>query len=361
MASATGIPERVSSEEAIAHDGVEQQAVAHNRVETEPLLGKPGDAMLPDSASIMQSYFIGMFILPIPIPIHFFSCVLLFPDQRRKRTLASKQLALGAYIYATPMCSAMCSAMSTHTSPYNNGRGNQLWEETNTSRLTVLSPLLGTGIVAELGIIILCLNIWAHIWMNPVIFFSGHPIAMTIALFILVQSILTLQPISTPRQKRLGQYIHASLNLAAFAGLVTGAVIIEVNKVRGRGPHFHSLHAYVGVITLLLITGQYLVGFTMWATPGLYGGVDNAKKLYKYHRYGGYVVLVLLLTAVCTAMKTDYVAGVLGIGVWGVVVSAVLVLVGVLPRIQKQKLGLGVRRSVGANERDGASPEGGHN
>ncbi|KAG6152694.1 hypothetical protein E4U37_003610 [Claviceps purpurea] len=274
MASATGIPERVSSEEAIAHNGAEQEeAVAHNGAETEPLLGKPGDAMLPATASIMQSYFIG------------------------------------------------------------------------------------TGIVAELGIIILCLNIWAHIWMNPVIFFSGHPIAMTIALFILVQSILTLQPISTPRQKRLGQYIHASLNLVAFAGLVTGAVIIEVNKVRGRGPHFHSLHAYVGVITLLLITGQYLVGFTMWATPGLYGGVDNAKKLYKYHRYGGYVVLVLLLTAVCTAMKTDYVVGVLGIGVWGVVVSAVLVLVGVLPRIQKQKLGLGVRRSVEANEREGASPE----
>lgn len=68
MASATGIPERVSSEEAIAHDGVEQQAVAHNGVETEPLLGKPGDAMLPDSASIMQSYFIGMFILPHPLP-----------------------------------------------------------------------------------------------------------------------------------------------------------------------------------------------------------------------------------------------------------------------------------------------------
>ncbi|KAG6057594.1 hypothetical protein E4U17_001149 [Claviceps sp. LM77 group G4] len=278
MASATGIPERVSSEEAVAHDrvGQEEAAVAHNGAETEPLLGKPGDAMLPASASIMQSYFIG------------------------------------------------------------------------------------TGIVAELGIIILCLNIWAHIWMNPVIFFSGHPIAMTIALFILVQSILTLQPISTPRQKRLGQYIHASLNLVAFAGLVTGAVIIEVNKVRGRGPHFHSLHAYVGVSTLLLITGQYLVGFTMWATPRLYGGVDNAKKLYKYHRYGGYVVLVLLLTAVCTAMKTDYVVGVLGIGVWGVVVSAVLVLVGILPRIQKQKLGLGVRRLVGGGEREGASPERGH-
>lgn len=82
----------------------------------------------------------------------------------------------------------------------------------------------------------------------------------------------------------------------------------------------------------------------MWLTPRLYGGVDKAKKLYKYHRFSGYIVLVLLLTAVCTAMETDYVVNVLGISVWGVVLASVVVVIGVFPRIQKQKLGFGVRR-----------------
>ncbi|KAG5978821.1 hypothetical protein E4U55_005894 [Claviceps digitariae] len=260
MASAAHTPEPVPSEEV---------AGQHGTVETEPLLGKPGDATLPEGASIMRSFFIG------------------------------------------------------------------------------------TGVVAELGIILLTLNIWAHIFMKPVIFFSGHPLAMSLAVFTLVQSILALQPTSTPRQKRLGQRVHASLNFVALVALVTGAVFIQVNKFRSGGPHFHSPHAYVGAITLLVIVGQYAVGLTMWATPGLYGGVDKAKKLYKYHRYSGYLVLVLLLSTVCTAMKTDYVVGVLGIGVWGVVVAAVVVLLGVFARIQKQKLGFTVRRPVlGEEEHD---------
>ncbi|KAG6019679.1 hypothetical protein E4U41_003137 [Claviceps citrina] len=262
MASATSPPERVPSEETVGQQ--------HHRVETEPLLGKPGDATLPEGASIMRSFFIG------------------------------------------------------------------------------------TGVVAELGIILLCLNIWAHIFMKPVIFFSGHPLAMTVALFTLVQSILSLQPTSTPGQKRVGQQVHASLNLVALVALVTGAVIIEVNKIRSHGPHFHSPHAYVGVVTLLLVGAQYLVGFTMWATPGLYGGLDSAKKLYRYHRYAGYLILVLLLTAVCTAMQTDYVVKVLGIGVWGVVVAAAVVLAGVLARVQKQKLGFGVVRRPVVAEPEGS-------
>lgn len=250
MASATGLP----------GDAPARESLGHRRSETEPLLGNPGDAILPEGASIMRSF------------------------------------------------------------------------------------VIGTGIIAELGVLLLCVNIWVHILLKPVILFSGHPIAMSIAVFTLVHAILVLQPTETPHQKRTGQLVHAALNLVAFAALVTGVVIIEVNKARSNGPHFHSAHAYVGFITLLLIVVQYAVGFTMWLTPGLYGGVDKAKKLYKYHRFSGYIVLVLLLTAVCTAMETDYVVNVLGISVWGVVLASVVVVIGVFPRIQKQKLGFGVRR-----------------
>ncbi|KHO01903.1 Cytochrome b561, eukaryote [Metarhizium album ARSEF 1941] len=246
MASATGIPPRPPARESIVAS------------EAEPLLGKPGDAVLPAGASIM-------------------------------RTL-----------------------------------------------------VIGTGILAQLGVIILCADLWAHISSSPLIFFSGHPIAMSIAKFTLTQSVLVQQPISgdTPDQKRVGQYVHAALNLLAFAALVTGIVFIEVNKFRSGSPHFHVAHAFLGVSTLALLAGQYVVGFTMWLTPRLYGGEERAKSLYKYHRYVGYFVLLMLLATVVSAIFTDYVQSVLRLSFWTTSLGAVFVVMGVFPRIQKQKMGL---------------------
>jgi type IV secretory pathway TrbD component len=74
--------------------------------------------------------------------------------------------------------------------------------------------------------------------------------------------------------------------------------------------------------------------------------VENAKKVYKYHRAGGYVILTTALATVAAATQTDYVKGILGIQLWAVIVASVVTLAGVLPRIKKQKLGLGVARDV---------------
>ena len=187
--------------------------------------------------------------------------------------------------------------------------------------------------------IILFTLIWVSVFLKPVILFSGHPLAQALAILTLVQSILSLQPTHTAEQKRTGQKIHASLNLLAFLFLVAGVFIIEYNKVVNNGVHFHSVHGYLGVITSIILAIQYFVGFTMWLTPVLYGGVDNAKKIYKYHRWSGYFILVLLLVTVAAATQTDYNENVLKIKLWSVILLSVLILVGVFPRIQKQKLG----------------------
>jgi hypothetical protein len=85
---------------------------------------------------------------------------------------------------------------------------------------------------------------------------------------------------------------------------------------------------------------QALVGFTQYFVPQLYGGVDNAKKVWKYHRASGYAVFVLALVTVAAATKTTYNNNVLGIQLWAVIVAAVITLAGIVPRIKKQKLGL---------------------
>ncbi|KAI9903223.1 hypothetical protein N3K66_002575 [Trichothecium roseum] len=205
--------------------------------------------------------------------------------------------------------------------------------------------VLGTGFVAQVGAVLFVILIWVSVFTKPLILFSGHPLAQSLAILTLVQSILMLQPTHTAEQKRVGQRIHAALNLLAFLFLFAGVFIIEYNKVANNGQHFHSIHGYLGVITSIILLLQYFVGFTMWATPGLYGGVDNAKAIWKYHRVSGYVILILLLVTASTAMTTDYNINVLKVKLWATILLSILILVGILPRIQKQKLGFKPPRS----------------
>jgi hypothetical protein len=58
--------------------------------------------------------------------------------------------------------------------------------------------------------------------------------------------------------------------------------VIEANKHVNHLPHFHSAHAYLGVITFGLLVVQYLFGFTILLVPRVWGGVDKAKAKWKY-------------------------------------------------------------------------------
>ncbi|KAI1269501.1 eukaryotic cytochrome b561-domain-containing protein [Xylariaceae sp. FL1019] len=200
--------------------------------------------------------------------------------------------------------------------------------------------VLGTGVLAEAAAILLLASVWASVFLQPLILFSVHPLAQSLGVLVLLQSILVLQPTHTGSQKQVGQKIHAGLNLLAFATFLVGVVVIEYNKFANNGAHFHSVHGYLGVITSIWILIQYIIGFTMFALPALYGGEANAKKIWKYHRVSGYILLLLLMATVTSAVKTDYNVNVLGLKLWAMLVIFALMIVGVYPRIKKQKLGL---------------------
>lgn len=88
-----------------------------------------------------------------------------------------------------------------------------------------------------------------------------------------------------------------------------------------------------------MIVFQAVIGFTQYFVPALYGGEDKAKAMYKYHRVAGYVILLMLLATVAAATQTDYNKNVLQMQLWAVIAAAVITLMGVLPRIKKQKFG----------------------
>ncbi|KAL1883085.1 hypothetical protein VTK73DRAFT_10011 [Phialemonium thermophilum] len=203
---------------------------------------------------------------------------------------------------------------------------------------------LGTGWIAQAGIILFLALTWSAVFLNPLLpFFSPHPLLQSLGLFTLTQAILVLQPTWTPENKVVGARVHASLNLLSFLIFTAGVIIIEVNKIKSHGLHFHSAHGYLGVITAALLLVQYLFGFLMWGVPAVFGGLDNAKALWKYHRLSGYVLYLLLLATVLSSTQTDYNRNVLGIKFWSVLVAAALVVAGLYPRISLTKLGL--RRS----------------
>ncbi len=198
----------------------------------------------------------------------------------------------------------------------------------------------GTAVVAQVGIILLTASVWASIFLNPLILFSAHPLLNSAGILVLTQSILILQPTHTAPQKRQGTIAHALLNNFGIDFLLAGLIVIEVNKFSHSGTHFVSPHAILGLITYILLALQTAVGFTQYFTPQLYGSVETAKSIYKWHRISGYVVLALLLATVAAATQTDFNKTTLDIKLWAVLISAALVLIGVLPRIKKQKLGL---------------------
>ncbi|TGO10316.1 hypothetical protein BTUL_0138g00030 [Botrytis tulipae] len=203
---------------------------------------------------------------------------------------------------------------------------------------------LGTAIITQVGLLLLVAHIWASIFLYPLMLFSAHPLLNSAALLVLTQGILILQPTHTATQKRQGTIAHAGINALASSLLIAGLVVIEVNKFAHNGTHFESAHAILGLITYILLLIQSLVGFTQYFTPSLYGDISTAKSIYKYHRLSGYLVLLLMLATIAAATWTPFNVNALHIKSWAVIVCAVLILIGIIPRIKKQKLGLGSSR-----------------
>jgi hypothetical protein len=157
-------------------------------------------------------------------------------------------------------------------------------------------------------------------------------------LLLLTQSILILQPTHTPSQKIYGTHLHFLIHLLGISCLLTGLIIIEINK--GSHARFTSVHGCMGLITYILILLQALVGFAQFYIPKqVFGSVDKGKAVYKYHRMGGYLVLLMGLATVCAATQTSYNLTTLNIQLWAVIVAGVLVVAGVGSRIKKQKIG----------------------
>ncbi|RPA98463.1 hypothetical protein L873DRAFT_1027183 [Choiromyces venosus 120613-1] len=197
----------------------------------------------------------------------------------------------------------------------------------------------GTAPLAQVGGFILVALVWGTVFTHKILIpFSFHPLLNSLAILFALEAILVLQPTHEPGQKRGGTYVHASFVALAALCFYGALAAVLVHKKRAGMPHFESPHAILGVIIYSILLVQGFIGFTQYFLPGLYGGLDNAKAIYKYHRVSGYLLLTLFLVNVVLASVTDYGSHILNLKTWGVVVIGVLVIAGVFPRIKKQKI-----------------------
>ncbi|KFY23791.1 hypothetical protein V493_05628 [Pseudogymnoascus sp. VKM F-4281 (FW-2241)] len=202
--------------------------------------------------------------------------------------------------------------------------------------------IIGTALISQAGVIILLILIFSAIFTHPFSLFSYHPLLNISALALVTQSIIILQPTHTPTQKISGTHVHAILLGVASLAFVAAFVIIEYNKFDHGVNHFTSAHGRLGLATYILILLQALVGVTQFFFPGLYGGVDKAKRVYRWH----------------PAALTETGGDVLGLKLGHVGGAAVLVAVGVAARIRPGKFRFGGGGGWSANH--GAEDGAGH-
>jgi len=171
------------------------------------------------------------------------------------------------------------------------------------------------ALIACLGILALAGFTWALVLSNhpkSLGYFAFHPPLQTAAIVFFVFGILSLQrtTLDDPDGKRKGLVFHQYwIALFALPVITAGTWIMIYAKYSYGAHHFTSWHAKFGLLTWIWLILQALVGAgSVWFGGAAFGGGDNAKRVYKYHRISGYIVLTLLLVTVHLAGAwTDWV------------------------------------------------------
>ncbi|TLD25640.1 hypothetical protein PspLS_06010 [Pyricularia sp. CBS 133598] len=202
---------------------------------------------------------------------------------------------------------------------------------------------LGTGFFTLVGVVMFCFEVWYSTLSQKFLpLFTPHPLLQSAAVAIALIGVLILQPTTSadPERKRQGARLHAGIMGLAGLTFMAGVAIIEANKIKGNNPHFKSLHAYLGVATAIIIACQATFGVFMWAVPGAFGGVENAKATWKYHRWFAYVVVLPMVVFTClSSLETGFNVNVLHMRPWIFYLSFILAVMGIAPRVHLDKLG----------------------
>ncbi|CAH1992594.1 unnamed protein product [Acanthoscelides obtectus] len=127
--------------------------------------------------------------------------------------------------------------------------------------------------------------------------FYWHPYLMFLGmLFLYSQSMLVYRTYRTSAKKNL-KLAHAGIHFLAFILSVIGlkAVFDSHNYAKPPIPNLYTLHSWIGLITVIIFSIQFLAGFVTFLYPGLAGSIRKAAM--PVHTAFGTGLFVLALVA----------------------------------------------------------------
>lgn len=196
------------------------------------------------------------------------------------------------------------------------------------------------------AVLVFVLVTWGTIFANDpksLGWFAYHPILQSCAIASFTYGILTLQPTSQPATKAAGLQRH---QIAMFGigipCILAGTAFMIYNKSLHSAPHFTSWHGTFGIITVVWLLTQALVGgASVWFGGAALGGGMKAKAVWKYHRLSGYIVFTMtLFTAYLAGSWSTWVTGHSNslVRFVGYTVAPVVILLAVYTRIRPSKM-----------------------
>ncbi|KAI7899752.1 cytochrome b561 domain-containing protein, partial [Cokeromyces recurvatus] len=119
---------------------------------------------------------------------------------------------------------------------------------------------------------------------------------MTLFVVFVTEGISILQPANTAQEKKKRFQYHVTIQLTSSIFAILGFSFIFYNKIISKKSHFESLHSKLGLFVFICLFIQVLFGIsiTFLARP-LLGSVDKGKRVWRYHRIYGYVLLLPLV------------------------------------------------------------------
>jgi len=158
-------------------------------------------------------------------------------------------------------------------------------------------------LVSVCSLLIIVIYTWSLVRTSnpaPSRYFAVHPPAEALAVLALFIGALQLQPTARPKSRKRGLARHQLivLGLGAPAILISSGFMVR-NKVDHGAPHFTSWHGKFGLISLLWICVDVLVGgSTVWFDGRAFGDQEKAQRFRKWHRLSGYLLLLFLLLTI---------------------------------------------------------------
>ncbi|WVQ68178.1 uncharacterized protein L199_006384 [Kwoniella botswanensis] len=186
--------------------------------------------------------------------------------------------------------------------------GNLDMVPTSRDKLALASILIGLTLVLSTS--------WYLVFsgsLKEMGWFAVHPPMQSLAITAFLLGITPLQPPppnSTTKKNRFKTHQSVMLGFA-LPLLAIGSSAMIYNKYLHGAKHFTTWHGKLGLISVIWVVAQASIGAaSVWGGGKAFGGEEKAKRVYKYHRLSGYLLITLMLFTIHLAgIHSDWANG----------------------------------------------------